>query len=527
MAANPPSAVRAATANTGADCCLVVSSAAKAAAAPPDRLHFTHDVPALLRRASRILYPRYTLSRVIEIDTVGQSWEGEVEMEFLQIVDTRPGAMLFLNDTGGRLWNAPRDLLTGAWDGADFHKLAEKITESVVVNSNGAAVQPDDVIKRVAAVKELFPLELKNVQEVRKSEQWVKSLNLADLKSRGVQPWAMLVQRRKTVCSDDEKANPTKLDDLECETVGELLKRELKLAYLQPGSERWRTAFHDLEEAKPSVDLNENHHKLWNKVSTDASFADGEGKAIKDRFFESFCALSFKWKLTAKFGQALDLEVFPADHQHLYVRRCFLHRPGSKCRPRAQTWITTDTKRPTHPTTQQIDVGCNRECVPKLSNWRALDAGLSPPHTSSVAVEQLGIVFMRARPSLGKGSNTCEKPFERVWDDRHGANKSMVDWAASAARLEWSDPVVQPIDTHSSDPSLSRSNTRYAHAFFSFTTKRQSSHAVLNVVIPFALVTSSVGVAASVASADTRLQVTSSFFAVGMGLRFVSASLCV
>lgn len=298
-------------------------------------------------------------------------------------------------------------------------------------------------LARVKTVAALFPIEAKNVIEERTSEQWVRVLDLKTLRERGVLPWKMLVLRRRNLMAGVRE--DVAVSELECETVGELLK---------------------IDESMDGKTVKECG-EIWTNVMLTNELAD-------------FRAVSFKWKLLAKFGQALDLECFPADHQHLY-----------------------------------IDVGCTAEYVPALSELSAW-CGLE----QSVKVKKLGIELMHA--GQGVLNETPDK--EVVWAEKRG-NAKALSWTTSPAHLEWSEPKVQPVDTYVGDPAMSRSQARYAHVIFSFTTKRSASYAILNVVVPFFLVTSSIGVAATLASADTRLQVTASFFAVGMALRFVSTSL--
>ena len=64
---------------------------------------------------------------------------------------------------------------------------------------------------------------------------------------------------------------------------------------------------------------------------------------------------------------------------------------------------------------------------------------------------------------------------------------------------------------------------RYSHQRFTFTVSRISSNVLLNVVLPFMLVTTLTGVAACLGSVDTRLQVISTIFMSAVGLRYVSS----
>jgi hypothetical protein len=83
------------------------------------------------------------------------------------------------------------------------------------------------------------------------------------------------------------------------------------------------------------------------------------------------------------------------------------------------------------------------------------------------------------------------------------------------------------LETHGikSSPLASRSNARYAHVFFAFTTTRASWHTVVNVVIPLFLLTSSTFVVVPVASIDSRLQVLGMLLTAAIAMRFVSMSL--
>ena len=83
---------------------------------------------------------------------------------------------------------------------------------------------------------------------------------------------------------------------------------------------------------------------------------------------------------------------------------------------------------------------------------------------------------------------------------------------------------MQPVDHWVSKPESSRSSMSYSHQRVSFTVSRISSHVLLNVVLPFNLVTNLTGVSACLASVDTRLQVITTVFMAAVGLRYVSAS---
>ena len=83
---------------------------------------------------------------------------------------------------------------------------------------------------------------------------------------------------------------------------------------------------------------------------------------------------------------------------------------------------------------------------------------------------------------------------------------------------------MQPVDHWVSKLESSRSGMSYSHQRFTFTVSRISSHVLLNVVLPFTLVTSLTGVSACLASADTRLQVITTIFMAAVGLRYVSVS---
>ena len=63
----------------------------------------------------------------------------------------------------------------------------------------------------------------------------------------------------------------------------------------------------------------------------------------------------------------------------------------------------------------------------------------------------------------------------------------------------------------------------YSHQRFTFTVSRISSNVLLNVVLPFMLVTTLTGVSASLGSAESRLQVISTIFMSAVGLRYVSS----
>lgn len=83
--------------------------------------------------------------------------------------------------------------------------------------------------------------------------------------------------------------------------------------------------------------------------------------------------------------------------------------------------------------------------------------------------------------------------------------------------------MLSPTDHWVSKEEYSRSGMRFSHQRFTFTVARNSSNVILNVVLPFMLVTSLTGVAFSLGSADSRLQVILTIFMSAVGLRYVSS----
>jgi hypothetical protein len=83
---------------------------------------------------------------------------------------------------------------------------------------------------------------------------------------------------------------------------------------------------------------------------------------------------------------------------------------------------------------------------------------------------------------------------------------------------------VQPVDHWVSKPESSRSSMSYSHQRVSFSISRISTNVLMNVVLPFNLVTNLTGVSACLASTDTRLQVITTIFMAAVGLRYVSAT---
>lgn len=99
-------------------------------------------------------------------------------------------------------------------------------------------------------------------------------------------------------------------------------------------------------------------------------------------------------------------------------------------------------------------------------------------------------------------------------------------WSSSQAHDEWTKPLVKELShTFLSDPLASRSFSRYSHVAFSFEMKRLSWHTVINIILPLFLLSSSVFVIVTQATADTRLQVVSALLTAAIAMRFVSASL--
>lgn len=552
----------------------------------------------------------YTLLRVTAIDTVAQAWTGEVEMEFIQVLDNRKHATLFLGKDyapaiayNGR----PGDLLTEKWKGVDFHKHVDSLAKAV---SSDKKVEPDSVLGRVAAVAELFPIEVKNALDEKRVEKWAQVLSLDELRERGALPWKMLVQRRKRAGAGKEEdyaaGGKAALVDLECEMVGTLLERALgDLEHEMVGVrlERKPTLNGELHEVRDfwgpyvklktvfKLDPSKRFEAMWKLLGVIDEFSGANAaaeavldklKGVRDGFLrktiketaqgDCLCALSFKYKLFGTFGQALALDCFPVDHQFLYVDAACSRESvpvllGAKAALVEEAAALEEKTKQHEKEAAEMRLSASSECdkvadkkaalakaegerskaatkraeadkTASVKPWTALydviapTAGISEAIDAAkcVRVKNVGYLFLNARTANSEYPSTVAtaiKLWERVWanKDKLSGNTSVLNWATSSSSQEWSAPLVQPVDSSASDPKISRSAARYPHAIFSFTTRRSPTHAILNVVVPYFLVTSSLGVAATLSSADTRLQVMSAFFAVGMGLRFVSTSL--
>ena len=405
------------------------------------------DAKAAAENFTRVIYPRFTLLALSNLDTVRQTFSGEIELEFVQVVEWNAdiiapemllstSALTGLSTLAGVKVSQIFETEAG-WTGNDYephlgytkgrglegnvHSDETRTVATDVISQAGGSAASTMAKLGQDAIHHIFPILVDNLQEQTTVEAWVRCKKIRPHRDPSEVP---------------EQSEVT--EQLEVNDMLVLMKTD--------------------SEEEPL------------KRKRVGDFPDAQDK---------FRVLVLKIKIKGVFEQSFDLSDFPRDKQTLTV-----------------------------------DVSLAREC------GRVSRKNVSPAMRKSDP-----LMIEAARMTGYQFCTTTTNRETSIWKGHFG-NLSAVRWASSQAHDEWTRPVVKRHShTFLSDPLASRSYSRYSHVALSFEMERLSWHTVINVILPLFLLSSSLFVVVTQASADTRLQVISALLTAAVAMRFVSASL--
>ena len=365
-----------------AGCCSMRSSAATSLFSGIEKASDL-EPPAYASRMFRTVYSRFTLLGLSSVDTLKQTWTGDVFFELNEVLENTLESLQ--HASGDLLLSAARDgapkCVEGDSDGLRLQTLFRPQDEAPLA-SVADITETRSAFQNLQ--KRLYNIKFNNVVEEQKDERWLNGTNLFDALKKGafeVRGYRFKVLTRYLPGalwpSDSPEASPVfrqvtlgqllleRVWSLECEPPpapgasdaagggGESHPRRQPKSFPAFLREKWRLQGGMDDSEPPGRVLNKWMGMFWDAVvAGNGILAENFDDGVRNPFYTAtsngdpfnfldplgevlnrFVALSFSTRVRNTYEHAFSLESFPADIQHPMVDISF-QTPKNEFQPR-------------------------------------------------------------------------------------------------------------------------------------------------------------------------------------------------
>jgi len=481
----------------------------------------------------RVILTRYSLLGLSEVDTLKQQWTGEVFIELISVLEDHEDTLLKVCGPRGRESKGAQT--TGTPEPAQEVRKPSSLCESYPNfpfstkqrNKKREAKDGDDA----EVIHDIFPAVLNNHVGECCAEAWVnrETLSLKWARRHGLRHYKVPVLTTLPGLEEPSLGGGGSTSSAACThtfreaTLGELLLVErwnrAKRRGFQASFRDWLRA----ELEKLAMDRRPLGDALGALMENEESWQECE-----EEILNKFQVFSFSLRLRGTFEfvrYALFLDNTPRTPFGRFARPPI---------PYLTLWRLTKCFASLPPPLPLLSL-----LTPKAFHLEDFPADIQYPFVDislTVATNEQsgkwGATFCLPREkgtlALREGQRTLpgtefKYDTSRVWYSTRG-NLYALDWSACASRSEWEVPRVQPSDHWLSNEFASRTRKVYSHQRFTLSVNRISSNVMVNVVLPFFIVTSLTWSCACLDKGSDRLLVISTIFMSAVGLRFVSST---